>query len=50
MIRISGIKLSPDTDFSDPVRLAASAAGVDKKQILSARLSRRSVDARGRNL
>ena len=46
MIKLSNIKLPLDTDFSNLNLLCAGAAGIDAEQVHSARLARRSLDAR----
>ncbi len=46
MIQLSNVTLLPNTDFTDPVAVAAKVSGLPKSEILSCRLVKRSVDAR----
>ena len=49
MIIINNINVSLDTDFSDATGITAKALRVDKSVIKSARIYRKSVDARKKN-
>jgi len=50
MIRISDIRLSPDTDFSNVKKLCAGLLKIPPAEILSAKLARKSIDARRRHV
>ena len=46
MIIVNNVNVSLDTDFSDVKKIAARALKINESEVLSARLHRKSVDAR----